>query len=71
MWNFKVLFIAIIISAVSVNDILAYVEVYIGFNSIGFHDLFNPWRKNNRLCRVCCVCLGPSAIGPFFSIEIP
>jgi hypothetical protein len=29
MWNFKVFFIAIVLSAISVTDILAYVEVYI------------------------------------------
>lgn len=27
MWNYKVFFIAIILSAISVNNILAYVEV--------------------------------------------
>jgi hypothetical protein len=72
MWNFKVFFIAIVLSAISVTDILAYVEVYIPLptsqmDSMIFPllsplvDIFSFFFKqieNNRLCVWCvCVCV--------------
>lgn len=63
MWNLNVFFIAIVLSAISVTDILAYVEVYIPLQLQMDSMIFLPfslrrhYKTNRKQSIVCSVCV--------------